>query len=135
MYEIKSASQSILAQLRITFRTYVTRPRAQTGRGADVAERRAAAPRSPRRPLRAPMHIRAVMRSGELKRARNGWLLSLSRGKNVDEVVHTDDLDHLECAKVQEMFISSNQVIGLRRDGAVDKMIVTRIIHNHIEML
>ncbi len=28
-----------------------------------VAERRAAAPRSPRRPVGAPMHIRAVMRS------------------------------------------------------------------------
>ncbi len=28
-----------------------------------VAERRAAAPRSPRRPLEAPMHIRAVIRS------------------------------------------------------------------------
>jgi hypothetical protein len=28
-----------------------------------VAERRAAAPRSPRRPKGAPMHIRAVMRS------------------------------------------------------------------------
>jgi hypothetical protein len=27
-----------------------------------MAERRAAAPRSPRRPLGAPMHIRAVMR-------------------------------------------------------------------------
>jgi len=34
-----------------------------------VAERRAAAPRSPRRPAGAPMHIRAVMRSCAMVRA------------------------------------------------------------------
>jgi hypothetical protein len=52
-----------LAIFSITCSTYVTRPRGRRGRGADVAERRAAAPRSPRRPKGAPMHIRAVMRS------------------------------------------------------------------------
>src|SRR4030042_262273 len=37
-------------KFRITSGSYVTRPRAQPGRGADVATRRAAAPRSPSRP-------------------------------------------------------------------------------------
>src|SRR4030042_885231 len=40
-----------LAKWHITFGTYVTRPRGRRGRGADVAQRRDAAPRSPRRPL------------------------------------------------------------------------------------
>jgi len=102
------------------------------GRCGDEARRSAAEPEAP---SEAPMHIRAVMRSGELKKTRDGWFLFLSRGKYGDEVVHTHDLDHPECAKVQEMFVPSNQVVGLRRNGAVDELIVTRIINNHIEVL
>jgi hypothetical protein len=100
-----------------------------------VAKRRAAAPRSPRRPAEAPMYIRAVMRSGEKMRERKLRALSFFRGKNVDEVVHTNDLDHSESTKTQEMFVAGYKVISFRRDRAIDKMIVTRIIYNHIEML
>jgi hypothetical protein len=39
-----------------------------------VAERRAAAPRSPRHPLRVPMRLRAVMRSHALVNARTRFL-------------------------------------------------------------
>ena len=38
-----------LCTCHITYSSYVTRPRAQPGRGADVATRRGPAPRSPRR--------------------------------------------------------------------------------------
>ena len=56
----------VLGTLRVLHITYPhvcdVAPSPTRARG-HVAERRAAAPRSPRRPEGAPMHIRAVMRS------------------------------------------------------------------------
>jgi hypothetical protein len=63
-----------------------------------VAERRAAAPRSPRHPKGVPMHIRAVMRS-----CAEGFQSdpsSLFRCNNLEEAIYTDDLDHSENRKL-----------------------------------
>jgi hypothetical protein len=44
-----------------------------------VAERRAAAPRSPRHPLRVPMRLRAVMRSGAFANLARPTVVALPR--------------------------------------------------------